>query len=99
MKTSAIVSILLLVICFFLGKVHSGEALFLTGIVKSLDSGRGILKIDVTSEACRGLREFSLPPSLREEIDETLLGRRIEFYIDSPRCEAGRVYTIRFEKP
>jgi hypothetical protein len=96
LKGAAFLSLLLGV---FLGELCAEEQLFLTGIVRSIDTARGILRIEVTSQVCRGLREFAVPQAAREDLDETLIGKRLGFYIDSSTCERGKVYTILFEKP
>jgi hypothetical protein len=87
--------VILLVLTFLC--VRTGLArdnLFLTGIVKSYDSSAGIVRINVTSEGCKGLREFRVPEDAKGDIDASFIGQRLEFYIDSSICERGTVYNM-----
>jgi len=70
------------------------DHLFLTGIIRSVDSNSGIIRINVTSEGCRGLREFKEPEGEKDNMDASLIGKQIQFYIDSAICERGKVYNI-----
>jgi hypothetical protein len=81
--------------CLLLSFVQISVAqdhLFLTGIVRSFDSNSGTIRIDVTSEGCKGLREFKEPDSSKADTD--LVGKRIHFSIDSAVCERGRIHNI-----
>jgi len=82
-------------ICLSLSFVQISVAqdhLFLTGIVRSFDSNSGTIRIDVTSEGCKGLREFKEPDGSKPEME--LVGKRIHFSIDSAVCERGRIHNI-----
>jgi hypothetical protein len=70
------------------------DELSLTGFVKSIDKTNGIISINVTSESCRGLRVFRVPDDARNDLDASLIGRKLQFDIDSATCERGKVYTI-----
>lgn len=83
---------ILTLICIRIG--FARDNLFLTGIVRSYDSNTGIVRINVTSEGCKGLREFRAPEDAKGDIDASLVGQRLQFYIDSATCERGRVYSI-----
>lgn len=74
--------------------VFALDHLFLTGFLRSFDSKTGIMRIDVTSEGCKGLREFKVPDDAKGEIDNKLMSKRFTFQIDSATCERGKVYNI-----
>lgn len=74
--------------------VSALDNLFLTGFLRSFDSKSGLIRIDVTSEGCKGLREFKEPEGAKADMDASLIGKQIHFYIDSSVCERGQVYTI-----
>lgn len=91
----------IIVMILMLSCVTTGFAkdyLFLTGVVRSVDSGSGILRINVTSEGCTGMREFRVPDNGAGDLDGSLIGKRMDFYIDSAICERGRVYNILSER-
>ncbi len=93
MKTTMFGFMIFIVISLmFLSLAWSVDELVLTGIVKSYSKEKGTIIVDVKSEGCRGLREFILPEGARHDLDPSLIGQRIEFKIDSNRCERGRVY-------
>jgi hypothetical protein len=70
------------------------DHLLLTGVVRSVDSNSGIIRINVTSEGCKGIRDFKAPSDAAKDIEATLLGKRMQFYIDSATCVSGRTYNI-----
>ena len=70
------------------------DYLLLTGVVKSVDSNSGTISINVTSEGCKGLRDFKVPSDAAKDIEATLIGKRMQFYIDSATCARGRTYNI-----
>ena len=70
------------------------DHLLLTGVVRSVDSNSGIIRINVTSEGCKGIRDFKVPSDAAKDIEATLLGKRMQFYIDSATCASGRTYNI-----
>ena len=77
--------------------VQSGLAqdhLLLTGVVRSVDSKSGIIRVNVTSEGCRGLREFKVPADVAKDIEASLVGKQMQFYIDSATCARGITYNI-----
>lgn len=82
----------LIVLCAQLG--FAQDNLFLSGIVRSFDSNSGIIRINVTSEGCKGLREFRIPGDAAKDFDATLVGQRVQFYIDSATCASGRTYNM-----
>lgn len=73
---------------------YSVDELHLTGLIKSYDKEKGLIRVDVLSEGCRGLREFRVPESVRLDLEPSLIGQRIEFQINSSRCENDRVYNM-----
>ncbi len=82
-------------ICLSLSFVQISVAqdhLFLTGIVRSFDTNSGTIRIDITSEGCKGLWEFKEPDG--SKADRDLVGKQIHFSIDSAICERGTVYNI-----
>jgi hypothetical protein len=70
------------------------DRLFLTGVVRSVDSISGIIRVNVTSEGCKGLREFKVPADAAKDIEATLIGKRMQFYIDSATCVSGKTYNM-----
>ena len=70
------------------------DHLSLTGFLRSFDAKSGIVRIDVTSEGCKGLREFKEPGDANGSMDQSLVGKQIHFSIDSSICERGKVYNI-----
>lgn len=91
------VSFLLVVLMFAPIFAQPGMALdhlVLTGFLRSFDLSSGIARIDVTSEGCKGLREFKLPDDAKGDIDKKLIGKLFTFQIDSAICERGRIYNI-----
>lgn len=74
------------------------DNLLLTGVVRSIDTVTGTIWIDVTSEGCTGLRGFKVHEEARVDLDTSLIGKRLNFLIDSSTCERGRVYYIPFER-
>lgn len=70
------------------------DHLSLTGFLRSFDAKSGIVRIDVTSEGCKGLREFKEPGGANGSMDQSLVGKQIHFSIDSSVCERGKVYNI-----
>ena len=73
------------------------DNLSLTGVVRSIDSNNGIISLDITSEGCRGLRTFRVPDDAKGDLDASLIGKKLQFMIDSSKCERGRIYNIIFE--
>ncbi|HBE44071.1 MAG TPA: hypothetical protein DDW17_01125 [Deltaproteobacteria bacterium] len=74
------------------------DNLLLTGFIKSFDANIGVIMVNITSEGCEGLREFKIPEDAKEDLDASLIGKRIQFYINSNTCERGKVYDIIFER-
>jgi hypothetical protein len=70
------------------------DRLLLTGVVRSVDSNSGTISINVTSEGCKGIRHFKVPSDAAKDIETTLIGKRMQFYIDSATCARGRAYNI-----
>lgn len=93
-KGIKIVGVMLIIGLLILIKVALADNLFLTGVVRSIDQKKGIIRVAVSSESCRGLREFTVPEDSRTDLDSSLIGKRIEFFINSDKCEQGRIYTI-----
>jgi hypothetical protein len=73
------------------------DNLSLTGVVRSIDKNNGIISLDITSEGCRGLRAFKVPDDARDDLDASLMGKKLQFMIDSSKCERGRIHNIIFE--
>jgi|WetSurMetagenome_2_1015567.scaffolds.fasta_scaffold383232_2 hypothetical protein len=74
------------------------DNLSLTGFVRSIDSNNGIISLDITSESCRGPRVFRVPDDAKGDLDASLIGKRIQFMIDSSKCERGKIYNIVFKE-
>jgi hypothetical protein len=74
------------------------DNLSLTGFVKSIDSNNGIIRVNVTSESCKGLREFRVPDNAKSDLDTSLIDKKLQFYINSATCERGKVYNVILER-
>ena len=76
------------------------ENALLTGFVKSIDQKNGIVWINVTSQpkSCKGLREFRMPEDAKEDLNTSLIGKRLQFLINTGKCERGKVYEILLER-
>lgn len=70
------------------------DELYLSGIIKSYDKEKGLIWVDVRSESCRGIREFRVPESVRLDLGPSLIGQKIDFFINSSKCEQGKVYNM-----
>lgn len=70
------------------------DELYLSGIIKSYDKEKGLIWVDVRSESCRGIREFKVPESVRLDLDPSIIGQKIDFFINSSKCEPGKVYNM-----
>jgi len=76
------------------------ENTLLTGFVKSIDQKNGIVWINVTSQpkSCKGLREFRMPEEAKEDLNTSLIGKRLQFLINTGKCERGKAYKILLER-
>jgi len=74
------------------------DNLFLTGFVKSFNASSGVIRVDVTSESCKGIRELRVPDDAKNDLDASLIGEKLQFYIDSATCERGKVYNMILER-
>ncbi|HON86342.1 MAG TPA: hypothetical protein PK864_10020 [Syntrophorhabdaceae bacterium] len=74
------------------------EKLNLTGIIRAIDATSGIVRIQVTSERCEGLWNFKFPDYAKDDLDKSMVGKRIQFSIDSPVCDPKRLHTIVLER-
>lgn len=93
--------IILVSFTLILAGVQVGSALdnlSLGGIVRSVDKDNGIITLNVTSESCRGLRTFRVPDDAKDDLDDSLIGKRLLFSIDSAKCEKGKIYNIIFKE-
>lgn len=89
--------LVILFLFFFSSSYGSGvENLYLSGYVRSFDRSTGILEIYVTTPGCEGPRQFLYPRDGLEDLDRSLIGKKIEFFINSPTCERGRIYQMIF---
>jgi hypothetical protein len=97
-KTVGIILVLFILISLCPQTGFALDNLFLTGFVRSIDSNSGIISLDITSESCRGPRVFRVPDDSKGDLDASLIGKKIQFMIDSSRCERGRIYNIVFKE-
>lgn len=88
----------LIPLCQTVFSEENTDNLLLTGFVKSYDVAKGIVKIDVRSEGCVGLREFKVPEDAKEDLDSSLVNQRVQFHIKSTTCERGRIYEMILER-
>jgi hypothetical protein len=67
------------------------DELYLTGIVKSVNPGTGIVYVEVVSASCNGMRMFRA-----DKLDELqkYIEQKISFFIDSDHCSADSVPVI-----
>jgi hypothetical protein len=87
-----VVFLTLMLVCVLPGTAQ--DHLFLTGVVRSVDSNSGIIRVNVTTEGCRGVREFKAPPDVAKDIEASLVGKQMQFYIGSATCENGITYNM-----
>ena len=59
------------------------EYMFLTGVIKSIDSGRKLVVVDVRTTGCEGVKTFSIDDLAKLWVPE---GGVVKFYIDSENC-------------
>ncbi len=92
-------SIFIIVIVFLcVHEVMAQENAYLTGFIRSVDKTSGIMRIDVKSKTCKGVRDFRVPDYAKDDLDASLIGQRIQFFIKTGTCERGKVYDILFER-
>ena len=82
-------AVVLLVSCVL--PVYASDELFLSGFVKRVDHEKKIVVVDVTSQACHGLRQFTVDDPAK--LDDAV-GKRIDFPIDSSICKGDNVYKM-----
>jgi len=75
----------------FIHPVYASDELFLTGIVKRVDLNKKTVVVDVRSQSCHGIREFTVDDA--SQLDD-FVDQRIDFSIDSSTCEPGGVYKM-----
>ena len=92
-KSLLIFFIVLLVSLFFIKPSISQENLTLTGIIRSVDAISGIVRIQVTTEKCQGLWNFRMPDYAKEDLNKSMIGRRVQFAINSSVCDRRNIYT------
>jgi len=71
--------------------VSAADELFLTGIVKSVDSDTKTVVVDVKSANCHGLTKFSIDNVAEFE---DYINEKIDFFIYSSTCRRGEIYRI-----
>lgn len=82
----------------FSGTSFSQEKLNLTGIIKAVDPITGIVRVQVTSENCKGLWNFKFPDYAKDDLDSSMVGKKIQFNIESPACDPKRLHSIVLER-
>ncbi len=87
------IAIILSLILVLVGPLEGVDALLIRGKVKSIDTFKGLIVVDVYSEGCRGERTFRVAGGIDEDLDD-IIGKTLEFYIDTSVCEPGGVYSI-----
>jgi len=70
---------------------NASDELFLSGVVRSIDSLSSTVTVDVKSQGCKGVRNFEADDV---SVFEHRLGKTVSFFIDSSTCRDGEVYTI-----
>jgi hypothetical protein len=97
-NTMGIILVFLILISLYPQTSLALDNLSLSGFVRSIDSSNGIISLDITSEGCRGLRAFRVPDDAKGDLDASLIGKKIQFMIDSSKCERGKIYNIVFKE-
>lgn len=92
-KKQCLISFVLMFISLFLNicSVNASDELFLTGVVRSVNSKSGMVIMDVKSEVCHGVRSFMVDDI---SILDGLTGKKISFFIDSSICKADKLYKM-----
>jgi hypothetical protein len=92
--------LLVLILAFSVLSIHSVQAvdeLYLTGIVRNVYLKSGLVVVDVKSQSCPGVRQFSVDNVYSLQGFE---GGKISFSINSSSCKGSTIYkiiTIRHE--
>lgn len=71
--------------------VHSEDELFLTGIVKEVDSKKGFVTVEVLSKTCSGIKTFQTEDIEKLSDSE---GKKITFFINTSTCIPNEIYTM-----
>jgi len=71
--------------------VHAVDELFLTGVVKKVDSIRSLVTVEVQSESCPGIMTLRVEDDMDMEGSE---GRRISFFINTSTCSPHEIYPM-----
>jgi hypothetical protein len=85
---------LIWIVAFSVFCIHSSEAvdeLYLSGILRTVNTNSGIVVVDVKSQSCPGVRRFNFDKS--EDL-EGMEGKKISFSINSSVCSSGEIYKI-----
>ena len=94
MLIKQVLYLFLLLSAFLFLQVRSASAadeLFLTGIVKNVDSNTRTVLVDVKSASCHGIRKFAID-NVSEF--EDYINEKLDFFIDSSTCRRDEVYRI-----
>lgn len=82
--------------CLFLAlnicPVHAVDELFLTGVVKKVDSIHRLVTVEVQSESCPGIMTFRVEDGIDLEGSE---GRRISFFINTSTCSPHEIFPMQ----
>jgi hypothetical protein len=77
---------------------QASDNLSLIGFVRYVDNTNGIIRVYVTSQGCKGLRDFKVPNYEKGDLDSSLIGRKLRFNINSATCEPRKAYSILLER-
>ena len=86
--------VLVSILAFSVLSIHSVQAvdeLYLTGIVRSVYLKSGLVVVDVKSQSCPGVRQFSVDNIYSLQGFE---GGKISFSINSSSCKGSTIYKI-----
>ena len=97
-KKIGIILISFMLITLYAQTSWAVDNLSLTGFVRSFDNNSRMIRIYVTSESCKGLRDFMVPGDGKSDLDASLINRKLQFLINSATCERGKVYNILLER-
>lgn len=90
----------ILVTLFFFNRLlaYAVDELILWGIVNNVDLKGKIITIDVKSDACPGLKRFTVDDISGMDSSHIQIGKRLVFPIDSSNCKEDKIYKIKVRR-
>ena len=84
-------SVIVVSIMPYVHPAYAEDELLLSGILKSVDTVKKTITINVTSSSCLGTRAFYAEDAFRYQ---GLVDAQINFQIDSSACKGDEVYKV-----